>query len=83
MSQLGPKLTLLASCAGCDLARGERYYYQNDTGIDVYCQHEDAPVTQCFDKEVHGFVGDSTWDTPRWCPLLAAARTAFLAEVQS
>lgn len=82
MSRQGPTLTIVATCRGCDLARTETYSYQGSRGFDVYCSHEDARTETYFDKPTKGFVADSAWTTPDWCPLLKAAKEAFVEALQ-
>lgn len=72
MSRVGPKLTLVASCSGCDHMRKVRYAAQGGPGWDVSCHHP----TFGAPKEV----GDTQWAMPAWCPELAAAKARFLAE---
>lgn len=61
-------MTLKASCFDCVYVRSSRYYCQGDSGSDVSCTHPEA--------QERGVIGDTTWDTPKWCPLLAAAVAA-------
>ena len=74
MSQQGPRLKLVASCLACDFCRSEKYRVQGDSGHDVFCEHALVKGRR---------IGDSTWNTPDWCPLRVAALDAFLAEVKS
>lgn len=60
----GPLATVTMSCVGCKHVRTERYAVQGDSGCDVYCTHADAPKG--------GEIGDTTWRTPNWCPLMHA-----------
>lgn len=71
----GPRVTLQMSCMGCVFEREVRHWRRDDPGTDVYCSHPEL-------KE-YGLVGDSTWNTPSWCPLRSAALEAFIAEVKS
>jgi hypothetical protein len=66
----GPLLRIEASCNGCEFETHQRYSVQGDSGCDVYCTHPAAPKSD---------VGDSTWKTPEWCPLLSVAITKLLA----
>lgn len=72
MSDKGPRVTLHISCLNCEYEHSERYRVQGDSGTDVSCTHSAG----------RGRVGVSTWNTPSWCPLRAAALEAFLAEVK-
>lgn len=69
----GPKLTIEASCNGCSYVREKSYRVQGDSGFDVKCVHPQARQL--------GHVGDSTWRTPDWCPLLEAARQELVTEL--
>ena len=66
----GPRLTIDASCYGCVHVRSECYRVQGDSGCNVSCTHPDGK----------GSVGETTWRTPKWCPLLQRAMAALLAE---
>lgn len=68
MKNQGPRLTVVASCFDCADVRSERYVRQSDSGSHVSCAHPDGK----------GRIGDTTWETPEWCPLLAAAREALV-----
>ena len=67
----GPTLTIAASCFDCEHKRSESYAVQSDSGCKVSCAHPQGK----------GRIGDTTWNTPPWCPLLPAARAALLADV--
>lgn len=67
----GPRVTLKASCFDCVHERSEHYAVQGDSGCDVYCAHPDVVATSRVQSR--GRIGDTTWDTPDWCPLLRAA----------
>lgn len=59
----GPRVTLKMSCADCSHCENVPYRVQGDSGHDVYCRQPEAD---------HGHIkriGDTTWDTPGWCPL--------------
>lgn len=75
MTRKGPIFSIHASCLGCHFEDSGTYRFQSDSGLDVRCAHPDAPLTN--------YIGDSTWNTPSWCPLRAAALEAFIAEVKS
>lgn len=55
----GPKVTVKLSCFDCSMCRTESYACQGDSGQRVSC------------AAMNRFIGDTTWDTPKWCPLLA------------
>lgn len=57
----GPKVKIKASCFDCRHCKSTGYAVQGDSGHAVSCS--------LVDKRI----GDTTWDTPTWCPLLAAA----------
>lgn len=69
----GPTLTITASCFDCEHKRSERYACQGDSGTEVSCAHPQGK----------GYIGDTTWNTPSWCPMLPEARSALLASVAS
>lgn len=71
MRREGPRITVSASCFNCTHEKSESYKAQGDSGHNVSCTHPSAPE--------QGYVGDSTWTTPKWCPLLAAALQAAAA----
>lgn len=60
----GPRLRVVASCNGCQHVRSESYRVQGDSGTNVFCDHPRA---------TERVVGDTTWDTPKWCPEFSAA----------
>ena len=64
----GPRLKVVASCHGCRHVRSAYYAVQNDSGYKVECVHPAG----------WGAIGDTTWDTPEWCPLMTAARERLL-----
>lgn len=55
----GPLVTVEYSCYGCRYEQNKHYAVQGDSGTDVYCVH---PKIGCR------CIGDTTWDTPQWCP---------------
>lgn len=59
----GPSLRIEASCMGCVFERSDSYVIQGDSGHDVWCTHDTTERN----------VGDTTWKTPPWCPLLSVA----------
>lgn len=71
----GPALSLKASCFNCSYERSTRYRAQGDSGSDVECAH---PVANA---QGHKSVGDTTWDTPQWCPLLSGAVAAMASRL--
>ena len=54
----GPKVTISYSCMECIHERSERYVCQGDSGCGVSCALTSKRI------------GDTTWETPDWCPLL-------------
>ncbi len=68
----GPYVYIGASCAGCVHERAEHYRVQGDSGTDVSCAHPAAPVPRT--------IGDTTWTTPAWCPLLDVAVDTLIRE---
>jgi hypothetical protein len=66
----GPRLTFEASCFGCKYEVSEHYQVQSDSGCRVSCSHPQVTGTRR--------IGDTTWDTPKWCPLLPVATARFL-----
>lgn len=72
MKTPGPKLKVDASCFDCTYERSEGYRVQGDSGHDVYCDHPNDPGKR---------IGDTTWTTPEWCPILAEALARFAGEV--
>jgi hypothetical protein len=69
--RLGPKVTLGLSCNGCVHERSEHYAVQGYSGWDVHCDASEGRL-----------IGDTTWDTPEWCPLRRVALCAFLQELE-
>lgn len=65
----GPKLRVSASCLCCLHERSEHYVAQGDSGHRVSCAHPDG----------RGLIGDTTWMTPKWCPLLPEAKRQLAA----
>jgi len=57
----GPQVRIDASCSGCTHERNESYAVQGDSGFNVSCAHPNNP---------NRHIGDTTWRTPEWCPLL-------------
>lgn len=57
----GPKVTIRGNCHECVHCRSISYTCQGDSGSDVDCML------------VNKAIGDTTWDTPDWCPLLPQA----------
>jgi len=68
MSRVGPSLKIVTSCDGCDHEHSDSYSVPGDWGQNVYCTHPEAknkrPTTGL------GYIGDTTWKTPSWCPIL-------------
>jgi len=67
----GPKLTIKATCFDCEHERSESYAVQGDSGCNVFCAHPDMVAESKLRSNRR--IGDSTWDTPKWCPMLAGA----------
>ncbi len=76
----GPRLTIAASCQGCVYEHSEHYCIEDgndvDSGVNVCCTHPAQPFRP------NGRIGDTTWKTPEWCPLLAEATAALLSGAQ-
>lgn len=70
MKRTGPKLSIVASCNGCEFERSEHYVAQGDSGFKVSCAHAAG-----------GRIGDTTWDTPSWCPFIEAAKTDLALDI--
>lgn len=60
--RVGPLVTVKRSCNGCVHERSDYYACQGDSGFHVSCAHPDAPEPRR--------IGNSSWDTPAWCPEL-------------
>ena len=60
----GPDVYIEARCTGCIYERSVSYRVQGDSGHDVSCAHPSEPGRS---------IGDTTWRTPDWCPLLPVA----------
>lgn len=54
---IGPKVTIKLSCFECVHCASTSYTCQGDSGSDVYCKAMDNRT-----------IGDTTWNTPDWCP---------------
>lgn len=67
----GPRLTVKASCLGCEHEQSDSYAVQGDSGFQVFCGSLDVIDQSAIGSRRH--IGDTTWDTPTWCPLLAQA----------
>lgn len=61
MSRIGPEIRVEVSCFGCTFCKSESYAVQGDSGHNVSCTHPDTADSA---------IGDTTWRTPSWCPLL-------------
>ena len=70
----GPRVRIDASCFDCAYECSESYAVQGDSGHDVYCTHPDVPG----ERAKH--IGDTTWNTPEWCPLLVVAVENLIRE---
>ena len=71
MSRIGPALKIVASCGGCVHEHCKSYAVQGDSGNDVYCMHPEAKNKNATNG--YGYIADTTWTTPAWCPLLEKA----------
>lgn len=69
----GPLAKITYTCSGCDYCTSEKYYCQGDSGTDVYCEHPS------FEEKKS--VGDTSWDTPNFCPHKKDALSALVNEV--
>lgn len=56
----GPTIKISCSCFGCIYCKSEKYHFQGDSGTDVFCEHPDFDVRKT--------IGDTTWNTPSFCP---------------
>lgn len=65
----GPRVTVKLSCFDCRWETSSHYAVQGDSGCDVSCSHPERIGSEAR-------VGDTTWDTPKWCPLRGAALRA-------
>ena len=63
----GPRITVKLSCFDCRHCESESYAVQGDSGMQVYCCHPSAVSIDGARR-----IGDSDWQTPMWCPFLAA-----------
>jgi hypothetical protein len=65
----GPLVTIGARCTACSFCHSEYYSIEDgndiDSGHSVSCTHPDIGG--------HRRIGDTTWDTPSWCPMLKLA----------
>ena len=72
----GPTFTVKASCQACVHCASERYQIQGDSGHDVYCQHPStAKLRGATGKTPAAYIGDTTWQTPDWCPFLQSEKS--------
>lgn len=60
-----PRITVRLSCFECNHEDSTSYRCQSDSGHNVFCNHPDV-VKDGKPKRI----GDTTWDTPMWCPFL-------------
>lgn len=65
----GPSVRIEARCSDCTYECSVGYAVQGDSGHNVFCTH---PAAQVDGKE-RRYIADTSWRTPDWCPLLAAA----------
>lgn len=59
--QEGPTIITKRSCIDCKHCQSSRYACQGDSGCDVYCVHPSSETARS--------IGDTTWETPDWCPV--------------
>jgi hypothetical protein len=64
----GPEVTIKRSCSGCTHVRTKDYAVQGDSGFTVSCALAER------------WIGDTTWATPAWCPVLAAPASPPVGE---
>lgn len=74
----GPRVTISASCFDCAHEESESYAVQGDSGCKVYCAHPSVVAESALRSRRR--VGDTTWATPAWCPLLAPAIDKLIKE---
>lgn len=80
----GPSLKIVASCTGCAHEHSDHYSIEDgndvDSGWSVYCKHPNAgSATPDLGTCARRPIGDTTWTTPEWCPLLSASLADLLA----
>lgn len=78
----GPLTTIKRSCFDCAYEQAQKYFVEDgnseDSGHDVYCIHPAAVDEENRIRERNGlvgnrnrrYIGDTTWETPSWCPFL-------------
>lgn len=74
----GPRLVVKADCMDCKYEQSEHYAVQGDSGCRVFCTYPDVMGESAIGSRKR--IGDTTWDTPKWCPLLADAFAALRTE---
>lgn len=74
MRTYGPKVEIKASCLSCQFVKSTSYVCQGDSGHDVECT---------YDVEKTRAIGDTTWSTPSWCPLLDIAVENLIRKTES
>lgn len=67
----GPAVRIAARCMDCRHCVTESYEVQGDSGSDVYCIATGS----------RRLIGDTTWDTPDWCPFLERAKQELVSLV--
>jgi hypothetical protein len=72
----GPLATTTLSCEGCVHEHSESYAVQGDSGFEVSCRHPDV------NEGALRRIGDTTWRTPKWCPLRPATYEELRAELE-
>lgn len=76
MKKSGPTLTVKASCFNCSHEYSESYAVQSDSGCRVFCEHPTVLSESALGSRKR--IGDTTWDTPSWCPLLGEAMAKLM-----
>ena len=64
-AEYGPRVIVRRRCGECKACSSASYRCQSDSGSSVYCEHPSLPKRK--------YIGDTTWETPGWCPALTAA----------
>jgi hypothetical protein len=64
-------VSVTAQCDGCAHVHSESYRVQGDSGHVVYCTRGGEERR----------IGDTTWNTPDWCPLLPGAFRRLAGEL--
>ncbi len=72
----GPSALISLTCQGCRHEHSLSYRIQGDSGSDVYCSHPSATS-----DGLPRHIGDTTWQTPEWCPLRKKALAELAAAI--